>query len=142
MFRKLDDRVSVAPQIAAADVAIAAGLGIRLIVNNRPDGEEPGQPDGDHIEAAARMTGIDYVAIPVTHAGFDRAQIDAMNAALDDADGEVLAYCRSGTRSCYLWALAKAQRGADPDLLAEQAAQAGYDLAAIRPMLDRLGAPE
>lgn len=142
MFRKLDDRVSVAPQIAAADVAIAAGLGIRLIVNNRPDGEEAGQPDGDHIEAATRMAGIEYVAIPVDHSGFSRAQLDAMNAALDETQGEVLAYCRSGTRSCYLWALAKAHRGADPDLLTEQAAAVGYDLGAIRPMLNKFGAPE
>lgn len=140
MFTKLDDQVSVAAQIAPADVAVAAAMGTRLIVNNRPDGEEPGQPDGAAIEAAARVAGIDYVAIPVTHAGFSETQLDAMNAALDGAEGHVLAYCRSGTRSTYLWALAKAQRGGDPDELASAASEAGYDLGGIRPMLDALAA--
>ena len=142
MFRRLDDQVSVAPQIAAADVAVAAGLGVRLIVNNRPDNEEPGQPDGANIEAAAHAAGIEYLAIPVGHDGFRRDQLDAMNAALDGAEGEVLAYCRSGTRSTYLWALARARRGADPDVLSEQAGAAGYDLSAVRPMLEAVAKPE
>lgn len=140
MFTRLDDQVSVAAQIAPADVAVAAAMGTRLIVNNRPDGEEPGQPDGAAIEAAAAVAGIDYIAIPVTHSGFSHAQLEAMNAALDHTDGQVLAYCRSGTRSTYLWALAKAGRGADPHELAGKAAEAGYDLTSIRPMLDALAA--
>jgi len=77
----------------------------------------------------------------VTHAGFGHAQLDAMAAALAGADGPVLAYCRSGTRSCNLWALAAAKAGRDPALLVAQAAAAGYDLAPIRPTLDALAAP-
>ena len=140
MFRRIDNSLSVSPQITPAQVAAAAAAGVRVIINNRPDGEEPGQPDGAEIAAAAAAAGIAYVAIPVTHAGFSANQLDEMNAALDAATGPVLAYCRSGTRSTYLWALAQAQRGAAPDVLAGKAGDAGFDLGSIRPMLDSLSA--
>ena len=136
MFRTLNDRVSVAPQIAVDDVREAAAQGVTMIINNRPEGEEPGQTTGEQIAAACADAGIAYRAVPVSHAGFSAGQVDEMNAALDAADGPVLAYCRSGTRSTYLWALARAQRGDAPDMLVEAAARAGYDLGAIRPMLD------
>jgi len=140
MFRTLDEGLYVSPQIEVGDVAEAAGLGVKLIINNRPEGEEPGQPTGDAIAAAAADHGIAYVAIPVTHAGFSMPQLDATIAAFDAAEGPVLAYCRSGTRSTLLWALARAKQGDTPDALAAKAAQAGYDLSSIRAMLDSLSA--
>jgi len=140
MFRKLDDKVLASPQITLDDVAEAAAQGVRLIVNNRPEGESDDQTAGDAIAAAADAAGIAYVAIPVTHAGFSEAQVRAMADALAGADGPVLAYCRSGTRSTLLWALAEASAGARPDDLAAKAAAAGYDLAPIRAMLDMLAA--
>ena len=76
----------------------------------------------------------------MTHAGFGHAQIDAMVAAINAADGPVLAYCRSGTRSCQLWALAAAKAGRDPALIAAQAANAGYDVSGLRALLDTLAA--
>ena len=63
-----------------------------------------------------------------------------MVAALESARGKILAYCRSGTRSTLLWALAEASNGRSPDDLARAAAEAGYDLASIRPLLDMLAA--
>lgn len=39
----IDDRLVVAPQITREDFAELNSRGIRTIVNNRPDGEEPGQ---------------------------------------------------------------------------------------------------
>ena len=140
MFRKLDDKVLASPQITLDDVAEAAAQGVRLIVNNRPEGESDDQTAGDAIAAAADAAGIAYVAIPVTHAGFSEAQVRAMADALAGADGPVLAYCRSGTRSTLLWALAEASAGARPDDLAAKAAAAGYDLAPIRAMLVMLAA--
>ena len=140
MFRTLDDGLLVAPQISADAVAAAAAQGVTLIINNRPDGEEAGQPSGDAIRAAAEAAGIGYVAIPVGHAGFSHPQIAAMQAALAGADGPVLAYCRSGTRSTFLWALARAQAGDPVDAIAGKAAAAGYDVASIAPMLQALAA--
>lgn len=139
MIRRIDDRVSVAPQIAPEDVAGFAAAGFVAIVNNRPDGEDAGQPAGATIAQAAAEGGLRYVAIPVTHAGFSATQVEAMAAALRDAGGPVLAYCRSGTRSCNLWALAAASVGEDsPEVLTARAAGAGYDISGIRPLLDAL----
>jgi uncharacterized protein (TIGR01244 family) len=140
MFRKIDDTILVSPQISPGDLAKAAALGVRQVVNNRPDDEEPGQPEGAAIERAAASAGLAYAAIPVTHAGFSHAQVDAMAAALEGADGPVLAYCKSGTRSTYLWALARAKKGEHPAALVEKAEAAGYDLRPIRAMLDALAA--
>lgn len=137
-IRHVNESIAFAPQITAADIAAIAAAGFRTIVNNRPDGEEAGQPAGEAIRAAADAAGLAYVAIPVTHAGFDHGQIDAMTRALVTAGGPVLAFCRSGTRSCNLWALAAAKAGRNPELLQMQAAGAGYDLSALRPTLDAL----
>ena len=60
----------------------------------------------------------------------------AMRDAMARADGPVLAFCRSGTRSCNLWALARAGLGDDPDALTGKARAAGYDLTALRPLMD------
>ena len=132
MFRKIDDSISVAPQITPAQVAEAAKLGFTLVINNRPDGEEAGQPSAAEIEAAAKAAGLGYVAIPITHQGFSEAQVAAMGEALSGASGPVLAFCRSGTRSTLVWALAQGRAGVDYDTLAGKAAGAGYDLGPIR----------
>lgn len=126
----------VAPQIGEADIAEAARLGVRLIVNNRPDREEPGQPAGAAIEKAARAAGLDYVAIPVTGMGSIGADdIAALNAAIAAAAGPTLAFCRSGARSTVLRALALAARGVDADSLIAEAAAAGYNISGLRDAL-------
>lgn len=138
MFRQLSPRVFASPQIGLAEVAEAKAQGISLIINNRPEGESDDQVSGAEIEAAAQAAGITYVAIPVTHAGFSQPQVTAMAAALASTDGPVLAYCRSGTRSTLLWALAEASRGESPDALASAAAAAGYDVGPVRAVMDML----
>jgi uncharacterized protein (TIGR01244 family) len=135
-FRRLDDGVVVSGQIEPGDLAEAAALGVTAIVNNRPDGEEPGQPAGAEIETAARAAGLDYRAIP-TAGGLGPDEIAAMTGVLDAADGQVLAFCRSGTRSTYLWALARSAQGADGEALLSKAAAAGYDLSPLRQYLVR-----
>ena len=44
MIRKLDDRTWVSGQLAPHEVAGLAQSGVTMLVNNRPEGEEPGQP--------------------------------------------------------------------------------------------------
>ena len=135
MFRRLDPDVWIAPrQLRAADIAAARELGVALIVNNRPDGEEPGQPSSAEIEAAARAAGLDYRHIPIAR-GFPADRIEAMADALEQ--GPLLAFCRLGTRSTYLWALARSSRGADAATLIRAAAGAGYDLGPLAPHLRR-----
>ncbi len=138
MFRKLTDRILVSPQITLDQVAEAKAQGVTIIVNNRPDDEEPGQVNGAEIEAAAKAAGIAYVAVPVAHGGFAPWQLDEMASALEQTEtgGKMLAYCRSGTRSTLLWALTRARAGDDGDVLAAQAAAAGYDIAPVRQIMD------
>lgn len=139
-FRRLSDTVYASPQIMPEDVALAAAEGITLIINNRPDGEAPDQPDGDEIAAAAQAAGIAYRAIPVGGGGFAEPQVNAMVDALASTDGPVLAYCRTGTRSTLLWSLAQARLGRDPEEIAAAANAAGYDIGPVRPMVDMLAA--
>ena len=130
----LSDTVFVSGQISAADVAEFADCGVTLIVNNRPDGEEEGQPPGAEIEAAARAAGLDYAHIPI-ELTFSADKVAALGEALAKAEGNVVLFCRSGTRSAYLWALARARQGADVDEMVFRAAQAGYNLRPILPWL-------
>jgi len=137
MFRKINDNISVSPQITLEDVAAAKAEGVSLIINNRPDGEDPTAPQSADIEAAAREAGMKYIAIPITHSGFSGPQVEAMIAALADGD-KTLAYCRSGTRSTLLWALAQAKQGVEADEISRLAGNAGYDITPVRAMVDAL----
>ena len=137
-FRTLSDKVFASPQISTTDIDEAAAAGVTLIVNNRPDGEDPSADQGDAMQAAAEAAGLPYIAIPIGHSGFSEVQVDQMIGALDAAQGKVLAYCRSGTRSTLLWALAQAKKGIAPDEIARAAMAAGYDITPIRPMVDML----
>ena len=130
-MKQLDSTTFVSGQIAPEEIA---SLGVATLVNNRPDGEEPGQPSSDAIAAAAQAAGVDYRHIPVS-GGISLPQVAQMADALAQAKGPVLAFCRSGTRSTYLWALARAQLGDDAETLFEQAAAAGYDLSPVRAFL-------
>jgi uncharacterized protein (TIGR01244 family) len=136
MFIRLTDKVSVAGQLPPEAMAEAAAQGFATIVNNRPDGEAPGQPSGAAMRAAAEAAGLAYVAIPVDHSGFRADQVAAMAAALEN--GPVLAFCRSGTRSANLWALAEAQRGGDPEAIVAAAAGGRYDVSGLMPVLKQL----
>lgn len=141
-IRRIDDRISVAPQIAPEDIPAIKAAGFTAVINNRPDGEEGNQPAGDAIRAAAEDHGLAYVAIPITHAGFSMPQVTAMIDAMSSAGGPVLAYCRSGTRSCNLWALAQSGLGAEPDGLIELGRGAGYDLGGLRPLMEAVAPPK
>jgi uncharacterized protein (TIGR01244 family) len=132
-FRRVTDQISVSPQISVDDVDAAARQGFRLIVNNRPDGEDPTQPSGHEIEAAAAAAGLAYVHIPV-RGGPSREQVETMRQVIADADGPTLAFCRSGTRSIVTWAIGEAMSGArGRDELVQLGRGAGYDLSGVLP---------
>lgn len=137
-FKELSEGFWVAPQIEAEDIGEAAALGVKLIINNRPDDEEPGQTSGGEIESAARALGIDYVSIPFSRANVTDAQIAEFQTALANAKGPILAYCRSGTRSTAIRALALAKAGRNIADIIDEAADAGYDISGLRPRLEAL----
>lgn len=130
-FRRVTDDLSVSPQIGVDDVAAAAAAGFRTIINNRPDGEEPGQPSGHEIEAAAREAGLAYFHVPV-RGGPTPDQVETTGKIFAEAQGPILAFCRSGTRSIVTWSLAEATSGAKGrDELVALGRGAGYDLSGV-----------
>lgn len=132
-FRRVTDDLSVSPQIALEDLARAKAEGFKLVINNRPDGEDPSQPTSAEVEAAARALGLDYVHIPV-RGGPTPDQVEANRLAVEQAGGPVLAFCRSGTRSIVTWSLGEFQADSRTrDELVELGAKAGYDLSGAFP---------
>lgn len=137
-FLKVTKNMSVAPQITADDIKRAAAEGVSLIINNRPDGEEAGQPLNSELASVAADHGIKWAHIPVVSGQLTMEGIEQMALAMKE-DVKTLAYCRSGTRSCTLWGLAEAFSGrlATDDILA-RGAEAGYDLSGMAPTLEHL----
>ncbi len=133
-FKPITENFAVSPQIGPAEVVVAAQAGFTTIINNRPDGEVPGQPNSAEIEALAQQHGLNFVSIPVTATGMTAEAVQRMAEALQTAPGPVLAYCRSGMRSTSMWALAQAGQMPVAEIL-HHAVQAGYDLSGLEPYL-------
>lgn len=133
-MRQLDEKVLVSGQISPGDITVLVEQGVTMLVNNRPDGEEPGQPLGTEIEEAAQAAGIEYRSIPIIR-GIGPADADAMQDAINATRGRMLAFCRSGTRSALAWALAKSEEGMPRDEIEQSLASAGVDPTPIAHLL-------
>jgi len=137
-FKKVTEHISVSPQINKDDIDTAAEMGVTLIINNRPDGEEAGQPTNDTLATYAAEKGIKWAHIPITSGQITMEAITSTSYALK-AEDKILAYCRSGTRSCNLWGLAQAFEGTDDTAsILKKAENAGYDLTGLIPTLEHL----
>jgi uncharacterized protein (TIGR01244 family) len=130
--------VSAAGKLDRADIEALADAGIRTIVNNRPDGEDPGQLPADEARRLAEAHGIAYHHIPVTAASLTSGDVEAMAAVLAEAEQPMVLHCRSGTRSALLWALVRLREGADPLHLIAEAGRYGIDIAALPVIASRL----
>ncbi len=111
-IEKLDAQFSVSAQITASDIAELQRQGVEVLVCNRPDDEESGQPKSVELEALAKQSGIAFFNIPFTAETMTTAQRDQLQSVL--ATGQrVHAYCRSGARSKKLWTAAQANTSKD-----------------------------
>ncbi|MBK0328075.1 TIGR01244 family phosphatase [Rhodobacteraceae bacterium F11138] len=126
-LKKISPKVTVAPQIAATDMAAIKAAGYRAIICNRPDGEGADQPSFEEIEAAALAEGIEARHVPVQTGMVSDQDVVAFGQALAEVQRPVLAYCRSGTRSATLWSLHEAKKRPVAEILAMTKA-AGYDM--------------
>lgn len=133
-IRQLDDWTFIGGQIRPDEVAGLAQMGVTLIVNHRPDGEEPDQPLGAEIEDAATAAGIDYRAIPIIR-GIGPADAEATAEAIASARGKTLMYCRSGNRSALAWALAQSDQGVARGEIEAKLAGVGVDPTPIAHLL-------
>ncbi|MCK0143779.1 TIGR01244 family sulfur transferase [Aliiroseovarius sp. F20344] len=104
--RKLDDTITVSHQIAVEDVKAIRDQGFTLLMCNRPDGEDPGQPDWEDVKSAAEAVGLKTAFLPMSTREDALALKDAFRSEMEAADGPVFAYCRTGTRCEILWTLA------------------------------------
>jgi uncharacterized protein (TIGR01244 family) len=135
MIRELDHRTLVSSQLAPGEVAGLADQGVTVLVNNRPDGEEAGQPLAADIEAAAAEAGIAYRFVPIIR-GIGPADVEEMQKALrETGQGKLLAFCRSGTRSALVCALAHREEGASREDVEQRLSQAGFDSGPIAHLL-------
>lgn len=106
--------LSVAPQLRPDDMTDIVVAGFKGVINNRPDGEEPGQPSSDEMQAAAVRAGLRYWHIPIVPGAATECDARNFAAALRAIDGPAVAFCRTGNRSAGLWKMAEPfARGAD-----------------------------
>lgn len=138
-MRPLADGYSVSPQILPEEVAQIAAAGIKVLICNRPDGENPSDLSADAIGRLAEAAGLRFVVNPVVGGAITMENVEIQRQAIDTAEGPILAYCASGNRSSIVWALAMAGRAPTDDLVAA-GAQYGYMTENFRPLIDKLAA--
>jgi sulfide:quinone oxidoreductase len=104
---ELAPQAYVSGQLFETDIGILAKQGIRSIVNNRPDGEAPGQPSSAELARAAEEQGVTYLHFPVEPGPIAPDVIDAFARICDELERPVHVFSRSGARSMKLWELAE-----------------------------------
>jgi uncharacterized protein (TIGR01244 family) len=132
-MKKVTDKLWISPQPTLADLEAAHNAGIKRIVNNRPDDEEPGQMSATTAAAKAAELGMDYVHIPIVPGQITPEKVRSFQQALAEAPGPVLAHCKSGTRSLTLWTIGEVLDGRLAiDEIDDLARRMGVDLAGAR----------
>ena len=135
-FNKINDDLSVSAQLLPEDMPAVAAAGFKMVLNNRPDGEAADQPSSNEMAVAAEAAVLAYAHQPVVGANIAETDIDGFDAIVSLAETPVLAFCRTGTRSTTLWALAQASEQDNASILAT-AEQAGYDLSGLADRLNQ-----
>ncbi|WP_265587393.1 TIGR01244 family sulfur transferase [Sphingomicrobium arenosum] len=131
----LDGDFHVGSQMGLDDVETLKAEGFTMVINNRPDHEVDDQPSAADLETACKAAGMEYAHVPISR-GISPADVAAECAAIEKAgSAKTFAFCRSGTRSTLLWALAHHEKGRSIDELKEKASEAGYSLDPINHLL-------
>jgi uncharacterized protein (TIGR01244 family) len=128
---KINDRLTIGPQPPLASFASLAAAGYTVLINNRPDFEDPTQPGSAAEQAAAEAAGLGYAHLPVSGATLNEALVRDFQAVLAESPGPVFAHCKSGMRTLMLYAIGEALDGrmAGSDIVAF-GADYGFDLTA------------
>ena len=136
----LHDNFFIAGQITAEDFAIAKELGISLIINNRPDGEEAGILPVSEAQQLAKNHDLEYLHLPMANGQpLPEDLIPSMQLALQEQknnQGKVLAHCRTGTRSSFLWGIIEIMNSnKTSEEVIQLGTQAGVNLTGFAPVL-------
>ncbi|ADP70372.1 protein of unknown function DUF442 [Rhodomicrobium vannielii ATCC 17100] len=136
-LHKLTDDLDVAGQIEPSDIPEIASKGIKTIICNRPDNESPGQPTFGEIDKIAQENGIKTIYHPIRAANaISDADAEIFEKELAEAEKPVLAFCRSGTRSTFIWSLSQAGK-IPAQQIALTAMRAGYDISPVYQRLEK-----
>lgn len=138
-IRPLSSNYAVSPQIEPSDFPAIKAAGFTTVINNRPDAEIPPTHHAEEMRKAAEAVGLRFEENPITGGALTMDNVTAQYAAIETADGPVLAYCASGNRSSIVWSLAQAGMMTPDDIL-DAAERAGYQLAHLRPQIEALAA--
>ena len=137
-MRKVTNHYFVSQQVESTDVKSLKEQGFYSIVGNRPDGEEPNQPDFKSIEKECLKSGIKFYYYPLSPGDLNLERILETKAIIEE-DKKTLAYCRTGTRCITLWACAEVANREIKEIL-KISDIAGYDLNHMEEILSSLKA--
>ena len=96
-------KLSVMGQPSLSEFASLKRRGFAAVINNRTDGEAPDQPGSQAEELAAKQAGLAYIHLPVSSTRITKEDARRFQEAIDTSPGAVVAHCRSGARSFFLW---------------------------------------
>ncbi|MGB4882355.1 MAG: TIGR01244 family sulfur transferase [Neisseria sp.] len=130
IIQPLADQLFIGTQINdAEDIAQITKLGIRTVICNRPDQEEPGQPTFATVQQWLADAGIQNIVLQaVTAPAITAADGAKLEQLLADAEQPVLTYCRTGTRCALLWGFGQAKQGRPVAEIIAAATAAGVDI--------------
>ena len=126
----------VSPQIVPGDIELLKEQGFEVIVCNRPDKEEPNQPDFESINKECSRLGLKFYNHPISPGDLNLERVLETKRILEE-EKKTLAYCRTGTRCITLWACAEAPNKEVKEIL-NISEIAGYDLSHIEEILSSL----
>ncbi|SIT52964.1 Oxidoreductase [Mesorhizobium prunaredense] len=110
-YRQISEDYSVSGQIQPEEIAAIKAAGFKSVICNRPDDEQPGQPSADSVKAAVEAAGLTFRYIPVISGQITAENVEDQAEALDELEGPIFAYCRSGARCTNLYGLIQQSKG-------------------------------
>lgn len=126
-LQQLSEHIYIADQMNTTDINTIKNLGIKSIINNRPDNEEENQPLSKDIAAHAEKSDIKYYYLPITPGDYSSELRDKFSELLNTAKSPIVVFCRTGNRSINLWAISQAPKHGK-EYVSAQAKKIGYNV--------------
>ena len=104
---ELAPQVYVCGQVFETDLKLVAKQDVRSIVNNRPDGETPGQPASADLAKAAEELGMTFVHFPVESRSVSKEAAAEFAKTCDELERPILIFSAMGVRSTKIWEMAE-----------------------------------
>ncbi|XXQ68076.1 TIGR01244 family sulfur transferase [Neisseriaceae bacterium B1] len=136
-IEKIADYLYVSKQLDERIAKRAAQYEIKTVICNRPDDEEPGQPNFETVKEWLNKYGIENVIyMPVVMNGIDDSALEEFKETVAKSPAPILAYCRTGTRCAMMWALNQVKRGVEVNSVIKAAELANINLEPHREKLE------